>query len=195
MSPSSFLVLWHMMHESCMQVKNIRKRDALSRITGSSSLISLLGARGGAVSITRQCEILRTSRCCRPSKIMINASLKSIEHRRLKTFSFGRYATRVEAKKMSQGPMIFSSLKFLQFMAISSIRYGGFAMLGIVRDSRSFQQRMALQIPVFLILFQAGITSLFSRGHLLWQRETTSYHTSKSQINFNQCRTFCTEQD
>lgn len=46
------------------------------------------------------------------------------------------------------------------------MKYGGLAMLGIVRDSRSFHTRMALHIPVFFILFQAGRTRRLSRGHL-----------------------------
>ena len=71
-----------------------------------------------------------------------------------------------EAKKMSHGPIILSSLKFLQCVEISSKIYGGFAILGIVRDSNSFQPRMALHIPGFLILFQAGRTSRLSCGHL-----------------------------
>lgn len=178
-SPSSFFVLWHIKQESCMHVKNLRNREAFSRIKGSISLRIRLDAGGGEMSIRRQCDIFRTSRWGRPSKIMSRASLRSIEHRRLKTFSFGRYATSVEAKKISQGPMIFSSLKFLQLFAISSMKYGGFAMLGIVKDSRSFQQEMALQIPVFFILFQAGKTSRFSFGHLQL-RETTSNIASKS---------------
>lgn len=152
-----------------MHVKNLSRVwdwDAFLRIKGSISLKTLLVTGGGVTSTRRQCDIFRTSRCGRPSKIMIRASLRSIEHLRLKTFRLGRYATRVEAKKISQGPMIFSSLKFLQFFVISSMKYGGFAMLGIVKDSSSFQQEMALQIPVFLILFQAGKTSRFSFGDL-----------------------------
>lgn len=97
---------------------------------------------------------------------MMRASFNMVEQRRLRTFKVGRKSTNVDAKEMSQGPMILSSEKFLQFLEISSMRYGGLAMLGIVRDSRSSHMRIALHIPVFFIRFQAGITSRFSRGHL-----------------------------
>lgn len=170
MSPSSFLVRSHMRQESSIHVRNRRNRDALSRIQGSSSLTTLLGAGWGGTSIRRQCDILRTSKCFKPSKMMSRASLLSSEHRRLNTFNFGRYATSVEAHNMSHGPMILSSLKFLQFLEISSMKYGGLAMLGIVKDSRSFHTRMALHIPVFFILFQAGRTSRLSFGHLRWRQ-------------------------
>ena len=166
MSPSSIFVRWHIVHESFMHVKNSRNRDAFSIIDWSISLTTFLGPGGGRTSIRRQCDMLSTSRCGKLSRTMIRASLYSIEHRRLRTFKVGRYVASVLAKNLSQGPIIFSSLKFLQFLEISSMRYGGFAIPGIVRDSRSFHARMALHIPVFFILFQAGRTSRLSCGHL-----------------------------
>lgn len=170
MSPSSFLVRSHMRQESSIHVRNRRNRDAISRIQGSSSLTTLLRAGWGGTSIRRQCDILRTSKCFKPSKMMSRASLLSSEHRRLNTFNFGRQSTSVEAHNMSHGPMILSLLKFLQFLEISSMMYRGLAMLGIVKDSRSFHTRMALHIPVFFILFQAGRTSRLSFGHLRWRQ-------------------------
>lgn len=165
-SPSSFLALWHIMHELSMQVKNLRNLEAFSRIYPSISLSAFFGAGGEGASIRRQWDIFSTSKFCNPSKIMMRVSLHMVEQRRIRTFKFGRNSTNVDAKKMSQGPMILSSEKFLQLLEISWMRYGGFAMLGIVRDSRSAHMRIALHIPVFFIRFQAGITSRLSRGHL-----------------------------
>ncbi|MFS7895853.1 hypothetical protein Hanom_Chr00s003578g01713551 [Helianthus anomalus] len=73
---------------------------------------------------------------------------------------------RVFTKKMSHGPMILSSEKFLQFFETSSMKYSGVSMLGIVSDSRSFHILIALHIPVFLILFHAGNTRRLRFGHL-----------------------------
>ena len=164
--PSSVLVRWHMTQLSSMHVRNSRNREAFWRIVTSISLTILLCWGAGRASIRTQCDILSTSKFCKLSRMRTRTSVKSIEHRRLKTLKFGRNAARDEAKKTSHGPIILSSLKFLQWVEISSKIYGGFAILGIVRDSNSFQQRMALHIPVFLILFQAGRTSRLSRGHL-----------------------------
>lgn len=162
------------MHESSMHVKNLRNRAAFCRMIRSSFLMIFFGAGARGTSIRRQCDILSTSRFCKPSNIRIRASLFSVVHLRLSTFNFGRCMFNVEANKRSKGPMILSSRKFLQFWAISSMRYGGFAMLGIVRDSRSLHIRIALHIPVFFILFQAGITSRLSCGHL-WTMKTVCY--------------------
>lgn len=162
------------MHESSMHVKNLRNRAAFCRMVRSSFLMIFFGAGARGTSIRRQCDILSTSRFCKPSNIRIRASLFSVVHLRLSTFNFGRYMFKVEANKRSKGPMILSSRKFLQFWAISSMRYGGFAMLGIVRDSRSLHIRIALHIPVFFILFQAGITSRLSCGHL-WTMKIVCY--------------------
>lgn len=81
--PSSFLVRWHMMHESSMHLTNLCNRAAFCRMVSSSSLMIL-------PSIRRQCDILSTSRFCKPSSIRIRASLFSIAHLRLSTFKFGR---------------------------------------------------------------------------------------------------------
>lgn len=95
--------------------------------------------------------------------------------------------TSVLANNMSQGPMILSSLKFLQFLETSSMKYGGFAMLGIVRDSRSVHARMALHIPVFFILFQAGRTSRLSRGHLRWGQALVCSNLGSKLIGLLTC--------
>lgn len=173
MSPSSFLVLWHIMHDSSMHVRNWRKREAFLRIDSSSSVTMFLC--NWLVSTKMQCDILSTSKCRKPSKMIISASLDRVEHLRLNTFSLGRYNLSVEAQWMSQGPMILSSEKFLQFLAIVSMRYGGFFMLGIVMDSRFFHVQIAFRIPVFFIRFQAGKTSLLSCG-LLFEIKMATLH-------------------
>lgn len=157
------------MHESLMQVRNLRNLEAFSRIDSSSLVRTFLGEDGGT-SVIRQWDMLSTSNFFKPSKIITKAPLDSTVHRTLSTFKFGRNATSVDAKRISHGPIILSSAKFLQFLAISSMTYGGFAMLGIVSDSRSSHIRIALHIPVFFILFQAGITRRLSRGHLKKRR-------------------------
>jgi hypothetical protein len=128
--------------------------------------------------------MLSTSKCSKLSRIRMRTSLYSVEHRRLKTLNFGKNTARVEAKKMSHGPIILSSLKFLQLLAISSRKYGGFSILGIVRDSSSFQERIALHIPVLLILFQAGRTRRLSRGHLQQSGEISYLGNSHCTIHF-----------
>uniref|UniRef100_A0A2P2P3S0 Uncharacterized protein n=1 Tax=Rhizophora mucronata TaxID=61149 RepID=A0A2P2P3S0_RHIMU len=98
MSPSSSSVRWHMWHEFFMQVRNSRNLEAFFKIVSSSFLIIFLFAGGGWTSTKRQWDILSTSKPCKPSKMRTNASLCSLEHRRLKVCKFGRYETSVHAK-------------------------------------------------------------------------------------------------
>lgn len=90
-SPSSFLVLWHIVQDSLMHVTNFFSLLALSRIDLSNALRTLLGAGGGGTSMSRQCDMLSTSSPGMLSRIMIKASLNSTEQRRLRTFRFGKY--------------------------------------------------------------------------------------------------------
>lgn len=104
MSPSSLIVRSHMVHESFMHVKNSRNLEAALRILSSSSFITLFIAGSGWAfmrweSMRRQCDMLSTSRCFNPSKILSKASFNSTEHLRLRIFNLGRNATSVLAKK------------------------------------------------------------------------------------------------
>lgn len=156
------------MHELLWQYKNSRNREVLQRMDSSSSLTIL--DPGNVVdrpSSRKQCEMLSTSRSSMTSKIYSRASFISIEHLTLKTFSFGILAAIANAKFMSKEPMTFSWVKFLQFLLISSMIYGGWAIQGIVRDSSSCHLWIAWQIPFFVMRFQAGKTSLLRWGHLL----------------------------
>lgn len=60
-------------------------------------------------------------------------------------------------------------------------------MLGIVSDSRSFQILMALHIPVFLILFQAGSTTRLNPGHL-WKQTLIEFYKIQNQVKAQEQR-------
>ncbi|KAH0973633.1 hypothetical protein GBA52_025789 [Prunus armeniaca] len=57
-------------------VKNYRVELFKSILLGLGGI--LLDSGGGGTSITRKCDVFRTSRCCKPSNIMIKASFRAL---------------------------------------------------------------------------------------------------------------------